>query len=105
MIELPFHAKIDDKLAVILRHITAEHRRDTPDALPSITWSRYNSGPRAGTSDWSLQSLSSKFLQTEDIFTVGDISVHIGADERHRLASRVLDWSEKEGLVTRENAV
>ena len=103
MFELPFHAKISDKLAVVLRHITAEHRRDTPDALPSITWSRHHSGSRAGTSDWSLQSLSSMFLRGEDIFTVGDISVHIAAGERHRLAGRVLDWSEKEGLVTHED--
>ena len=104
MLELPFHAKIGDQLVMMLRHITAEHRRDTPDALPSITWSRCHSGPRAGTSDWSLQSLSRKFLRAEDIFTVGDISVHIDAQERHRLAGRVLDWSEKEGLVTHEDA-
>jgi hypothetical protein len=104
MLDLPFHAKISDQLAVMLRRITAEHRRDTPDAVPSITWSQYHSGPRAGTSDWSLQSLSSKFLPAEDIFTVGDIAVHVGADQRHRLAGRVLDWSEKEGLVTHEDA-
>jgi hypothetical protein len=103
MLELPFQAKMTDGLAAFLRRITAEHRRETPDALPSITWSRFHSGPRAGTSDWSLQSLSSKYMRAEDIFTVGDISVHIAADERRRLAGRVLDWVEADGLVAHEN--
>jgi hypothetical protein len=105
MLELPFHAKISDGLAVFLKRITAEHRRDTPDAVPSITWSQFHSGPRAGTYNWSLQSLSSKFVRAEDIFLIGDVSIHIAADERRRLGGRMLDWDGAEGLVARDNVV
>jgi len=98
MIELPFHAKMTDGFAALLRRITAEHRRDNPDALPSITWCRFESGARAGTSNWSLQSFSLQFMNAEDVFTIGEISVHVAGDV-HRLAGRVLVWIENEGLV------
>jgi hypothetical protein len=104
MLELPFQAKMTDRLGALLRRIAADAHSDDPDALPSFSWCRFESGPRAGTWDWSLQSFSRKFKAADDIFTVGDISVHVAADERLRLAGRVLDWIEDEGLVAYDNA-
>ena len=104
MLELPFHAKMTDKLAGMIRGIAAREQREDPDILPSIVWESFETGPRAGTSNWMLQSFSRKFMRPEDILTVGDISFHLPADERHRLTGRVLDWSEKEGLITHENS-
>ncbi len=105
MLELPFQAKMTDRLATMLRRITADHQRDDPEALPSFAWCRFEAGPRAGTWNWALHSYSRKFMRAEDIFTVGDISVHVPADERRRLAGLVLDWIEAEGLVAHENPV
>jgi len=101
MLELPFKAKISDRLATMLRRITKDHRKDTPDALPSIRWCADQASPRTGRTNWSLLSLSSKQLPAEDIFTVDDISLHIGVDERQRLNGLVLDWIEAHGLVAR----
>lgn len=104
MLELPFQTKMTDKLAAILRRITAEHLPDTPDALPSIVWQCFVTGPRAGSSNWVLGSFSRKFMRPEDIVTVGDISFHLPVGDRHRLIGRILDWSEQEGLVAYEGA-
>jgi len=38
-------------------------------------------------------------MKPNDIFTVEDISVHIEADDRHRLEGRVLDWQSGIGVL------
>jgi hypothetical protein len=103
MLDLPFQAKMTDRLAAILRRLAVRDQTDDPDMLPSIIWERFDSGPRAGTWNWVLQSFSRKFMRPEDILTVGEVSFHLPAQERHRLKDRVLDWSESEGLVALEN--
>ena len=99
MRELPFQEARTDALVELLRRTTAECNVDEPDMLPSIDWCEFNAGPRAGTWDWSLHFFSRKFMRADDIFTVGDISVHIAANERGRLSGRVLDWVEGDGLI------
>ena len=102
MIKLPFQAKMTDRLAAMLRGITVREQREDPDVLPSIVWECSETGPRAGVSNWVLQSFSRRFMRPKDIVTVGGLSFHLPDRERHRLASRVLDWSESEGLVANE---
>ena len=104
MLEFPFQAKMTDGFAALLRRTAGECHRDEPDMLPSIAWCRFQSGPRAGTSNWTVHFFSRRFMNPEDVFSIGEISVHVAANERQRLKGRVLDWIKAQGLVAHQDS-
>ncbi|MEA3188667.1 MAG: hypothetical protein QOD99_2497 [Chthoniobacter sp.] len=103
MLDLPFQAKMTDRLAAMLRGIAGREQRADPDVLPSIVWEHFTTGPRTGTWNWMLQSFSRKFMRSEDVLNVSDISFHLPCDDRHRLTGCVLDWREPDGLIAYED--
>jgi hypothetical protein len=103
MTDLPFQAKMTDRLATMLKRIMARCQRDGSDALPSIAWRQFDTGPRAGTWNWLLESYSRKWMKADDIFPFDDFSVHIAANDQRRLAHQILDWVETKGVVANES--
>jgi len=85
---LPFDSAITDSFRCWLKQHTATCHLDEPDMLPSIDWCKWVAGPHAGQYWWSVHWFSRRFMQTEDIFNVDGLEIHIPQDERTRMEGK-----------------
>jgi hypothetical protein len=90
---LPFGTTLSDALVEAIRKMAEHCRRDHPDFVPHVG---------RGTSDrgehWELMAGPRSYMGAENIFTVGDVSVHITALDQTKCAGKVLDWKDGVGV-------
>jgi hypothetical protein len=92
---LPFAATLSDALIEAVRKMAEHCRRDHPDFVPHVGRYTYD-----GEEHWGLMAGPRSYMGAENIFTVGDVSVHSTALDQTECAGGILNW--KDGAVVLE---
>ena len=95
---LPFGANITERLLRLVRTASTEHE----GLLAQFTWIQERP---SGRWSWLLCFPSKDTIPADRVFIVDGLPIYIAQEAEALLRGRVIDWSEKAGLVIHENVV
>jgi hypothetical protein len=96
--QLPFGAQMTDKLFRLAQKPPPPSLAPA-DCLPSLVWAP-QSFAVPGKAGWLLLWIPKSHAESERVFSVDGVSIHISAEVEPLIRDQVFDWDDNKGVVS-----